>query len=142
MILRHASIDTEIQFSKLYNLNTALEIHGDETGILWRYFGPDATVGDWDYFALHREYEDHFAANKMSPAKLKKARVLLCQFNEARASDDRTDEQFGPLAGTVPYPFAIVAPHEKKLIDLFREKPDYLLKYVKLYFEYKDKGLL
>ena len=142
MILRHTSVDTEIQFSKLYNLDKALEVHGDEPDLLWRYFGPDATVGDWDYFALHREYEDHFAATKMSPAKIKKARVLLFKFNEARTADDRTDAQLGPLAGMTPYAFSIAATHEKRLIDLFRSNPPYLLKYVNLYFEYKDKGLL
>ena len=141
-ILSHTAIDTEVQFSKLYNFDTAITIHGDEPALLWRYFGPDATVGEWDYFALHREYQKHFAEQKMSPARIKKARSLLFEFTEARAADERTDEQLGPLAGTVPYPFAIVAPHEKRLIDLFRSNPPYLLKYVKLYFEYKDKGLL
>ena len=141
-ILSHTAIDTEVQFSKLYNFGPAISIHGDEPALLWRYFGPDATVGEWDYFALHREYQKHFAEQKMSPARIKKARSLLFEFTEARAADERTDEQLGPLAGTVPYPFAIASQHEKRLIDLFRSNPPYLLKYVKLYFEYKDKGLL
>lgn len=141
-ILRHTAIATEIQFSKLYNLALAIKNHGDQQALLWRYFGPDATVAEWDYFALHREYERHFAENKMSPARLQKARTLLFEFNEARAADDRTDQQLGPLAGGDPHVFRIVASHEKRLIDLFRSNPPYLLKYVKLYFEYKDKGLL
>jgi hypothetical protein len=141
IILNHTAIDTEVQFSKLYNLEQAIETHGDEA-LIWRYFGPEATVGEWDYFALHKKYQQHFSEKKMSPAKLKKARTLLFEYHEARAADDRTDGQLGPLAGTTPYPFSIAATHEKRLIDLFREKPDYLLKYVNLYFEYKDKGLL
>jgi len=141
-ILNHTAIDTEVQFSKLYNLEQAIETHGDEDALIWRYFGPEATVGEWDYFALHKKYQQHFSDKKMSPAKLKKARTLLFEYHEARAADDRTDKQLGQLAGTTPYAFSIAATHEKRLIDLFREKPDYLLKYVNLYFEYKDKGLL
>ncbi len=141
-ILRHAAVATEIQFSKLYALALAIKNHGDQQALLWRYFGPDATVAEWDYFAQHREYEKHFAENKMSPARLQKARTLLFEFNEARAADDRTDQQLGPLAGGSPHVFRIVANHEKRLIDLFRSNPQYLLKYVRLYSEFKDKGLL
>jgi hypothetical protein len=141
-ILGHTAIDTEIQFSKLYNLEKAIETHGDEEVLIWRYFGSVASVEEWDYFALHREYEQHFLEKKMSPAKLKKARTLLFEYHEARAADDRTDEQLGQLAGTTPYAFSIAATHEKRLIDLFRSNPQYLLKYVNLYVEYKDKGLL
>jgi hypothetical protein len=141
-ILQHTAIATEIQFSKVYNFAQAIENHGDHPELIWLYFGPEAAVGDWDYFALHKKYQQHFSENKMSPAKLKKARTLLFEYHEARAVDDRTDEQLGFLAGTIPYPFAIAATHEKRLIDLFRSNPQYLLKYVNLYVEYKDKGLL
>jgi len=142
IILKHTDIGTELQFSKLFNFGPAIKNHGDEPAILWRYFGPEATVPEWDYFALHREYQQYFSEQKMSSTRIKKARSMLFEFNEARAVDDRTDEQLGPLAGTIPYPFAIAAQHEKRLIDLFRSNPPYLNKYVQLYFEYKDKGLL
>jgi hypothetical protein len=123
-------------------LDKAIANHGDEPHLIWLYFGPDTTVADWNYFAEHKDFQSHFSESKMSEAQLKKARTLIFEFKEASAVSDFNDSQRGPLAGSVPHVFPIVAPHERHLIDVFIANPQYLNKYVQLYFDYKNKGRL
>jgi hypothetical protein len=141
-ILQHFAIDTEVSFSKLFLLNKAIENHGDVPHLIWLYFGPGPTFTDWNYFAEHKDFQSHFSESKMSEAQLKKARTLLFEFKEAQAASGLDDTQRGPLAGLTPHVFSIVAPHEKHLIDVFIANPQYLNKFVQLYFDYKNRGLL
>jgi hypothetical protein len=80
------AIDTEIMFSKLYHLHTAIDIHGDEPELIWRYFGPGTTVADWEYFAQHKDFQSHFAEKPMTEGQIKQARRMI---SNSRSSRDR-----------------------------------------------------
>jgi hypothetical protein len=141
-ILRYVAIDTEIMFSKLYHLNTAIETHGDEPELIWRYFGPGTTVADWEYFAQHKDFQSHFSEKPMSDGQIKQARKLIFEFKEFQGQDKSVLVSPSSLAGDIPHVFPIVTLQERFLIKRLIENPHYLNMKVQLFFEYQRQGKL
>lgn len=141
-ILRYVAIDTDIMFSKLYHLNTAIETHGDEPELIWRYFGPGTTVADWEYFAQHKDFLSHFTEKPLSDGQIKQARKLIFEFKEFQGQDKSVLVSPSSLAGDIPHVFPIVTQQERFLIKRLIENPHFLNKRVQLFFEYQHQGML
>jgi hypothetical protein len=135
------NIDSEIKLKMLYNLDSAIELQGDRPDLFDRFFRPETELPDWIAFATHRDYEKYLLERKMSQAKIKLARKIIFEYNQAKkgAPPSSTKAQ---LAGDIVVIFPIVREEEKSFLDRCIRDPEYLRKYVEKYTWYKENGLL
>ena len=142
LVLSHlGNIDSEIKLKMLYFLDSAIELQGDRHDLFDRFFRPETEPADWVAFATHRDYEKYLAEKKMSQAKIKKARMIIFEYNEAKKGGSPSSKR-PPLAGDEMVIFSIVREEEKSFLDRCLRDPAYLNSYVQKYAWYRDHGYL
>jgi hypothetical protein len=135
------NIDSEIKLKMLYYLDSAIELQGDRPELFDRFFRPETELVDWVAFATHRDYEKYLTEKKMSQTKIKLARKIIFEYNEAKKSGLPSPKK-PPLAGDEVAIFPIVREEEKSFLDRCLRDPAYLNSYVQKYTWYRDNGFL
>ncbi len=136
------NINSEVKLGMLFSFDCAVDNHGDQPELIKRFFRPETPLTDWEAFATHRDYEKYLSNNRMSRAKIKEARRIIFEFNEAKKRSLPSSQKTGFIGGDRVAIFPIVLDAEKSFLDRCLRDLAYLRKYVEKYAWYKENGLL
>lgn len=135
------SIETEIMFTKLLYLGRAVELHGDQYELLWRYFSPEVDGKTWRAFATTTDFEAVLRDRPLAPARVKEAKRLIFEYRAMlRAGMARATTAL-PTGKTIQV-LSVINETEAGLVELFLRDPRTMIPYLALYQSYKAQGLL
>ena len=135
------SIESEVMFTKLLYLGRAIDLHGDQYELVWRYFSPEVDGTTWRAFATTADYESVLRDKPLATARVKEAKRLIFEYRallHAGAARVRTTLPSGKSVQVLN----VINETEAGLVKLFLRDPRAMIPYLALYQAYKTQGLL